>query len=1135
MTAVIEPTTTSPIGQRVLNIDWIAKTSGQAMYSGDVDLPEMLHARILRSPHPHARIRSIDVSRAHAAPGVVAIITGADLPDRTYIHHGGPLSDRRVLARDVVRFVGEEVAGVAAETLADADRALGLIRVEYDPLPAVTTMDAALRPDAPKIHPGGNVSVRSHRDWGADDPDRPADVSVRGTFRFGRQTHACMETNSIVARWDPEAKALEVWASTQAPFIVRKELANALDLELDSVVLHEVAVGGGFGAKSKICEYEAIAAALAMRTARPVRLVLTREEEFSTTKSRHNFEITLETAATRTGLLSSRAVDIKVDNGAYNHSGPSVMAYGSQVFGSLYRIPRVTIDAQLIYTNKQPGGQFRGYGGPQAVFALESQTDQLAEALGIDPIDFRIRNANRAGDVTLTGWKLASARLVECLERARVELDWDRKRARGGSGRGVGLAAAIHVSGANIYDGADRSSAAIDIDSTGGVRVRFGGSDAGTWQKTLLAQFAGAELGLQPDAIAVLTMESHLTPHELGAWSSRGTFMSGHAVGAVARTVAARLRAHAADMLGVPGSDVRLVDGRADSGGRSVSFADIVREREDGLLSVTEEIVIDVDPVNRETGVANLSGAYAFAVQAVEVEVDPVTGQVHVVDAVAIHDSGVPINPIGMESQIVGGMAMGIGLALGEELLYEGGRSMTRSYIQYPLPRANDLPPIRTVLIHDVDPKGPYGAKGVGEIVLVPTGAAVANAIAHATGVRLYELPATPDRVLAALRGEARPRDYGIRRRPNRWWIEGMRRSYPRGVHTLLHRVGTRWARPLPRTEIEAIARPGDVAEVGRELAGRGAQIIAGGTDLLPARRQGVAAPRVLVDISTVTTLGSVTRSGDTVDIPANVRLSDLAAWARQDPDLGVIGDVIEQIANPQIREMATVGGNLCQQNRCWFLRNDFMCYKRGGVTCPCYAVQGDHRFYHAVVDGHRCQSVTPSDLATVFTALDAVVRIGSRTGTRDVPIRDFYTGPGETVVAKGEFVERLLVPAWPGAGKHYEKLNRSSGDFAMVSVAAVLQAGSDGRVTDARVVLGAVAPVPFRARETERALVVDGLADLPNAAGLWTHHAHPLAANGWKVDAAVGMVERTIRRAHAAHPTRDSGSAREPGSEGTP
>lgn len=1114
MTALDPGTRVSPIGARVLNVDWQPKTSGAAEYSGDLHLPGMLYARVLRSPLPHARIRSIDTAEALRAEGVVGVVTAADLPDRTYIHHGGPLADRRVMARDVVRFVGEEVAGVAAESLAAADRALSLIAVDYQRLPAATTIAEALAPGAPKIHPGGNVSVRSRRDWGAAADDRTEAAFVHGTYRFGRQTHACMETNSIVARWDAEAKVLEIWASTQAPFIVRKEIANVLDLDLDSVVLHEIAVGGGFGAKSKICEYEAIAAALSMRTGRPVRLVLTREEEFSTTKSRHGFEIELRTAATAEGLLCSRDAKLKVDNGAYNHSGPSVMANGTQVIGSLYRVPHVTIDAELIYTNKHPGGQFRGYGAPQVVFAIESQTDELAEALGIDPIDFRIMNANRAGDVTLTGWRIDSARLVECLERARAEIDWDRKRSLRGSGRGVGLAAAIHVSGANIYDGANRSAAGIDISADGRIRVRFGGSDAGTWQKTLLAQFAAAELGVDPEGIDLLTMESHLTPHELGAWSSRGTFMSGHAVGAAARSAAARLRTHAATLLGVTAPDIELHSGSAWAGSASVTFADIVNQCENGLLTIEEEVVIDVDQVNRETGVANISGAYSFAVQAVEVEVDPVTGRVRVIDAVSIHDSGVAINPIGFESQVVGGMAMGIGLALGEELLYEEGRSMTRSYINYPLPRANDLPRMRTVLIHDVDPHGPHGAKGVGEIVLVPTGAAVANAIAHATGIRLHELPATPDRMLAAMRASAPKRDFRIRVRPGRWWIEGMRRAYPLGVHRLLHRWGTRFARPLRRREITQIVRPIDAAGVSAGLQQSGAQIIAGGTDLLPARRQGVAAPAVLIDISTVTTLAGPSREGDAIDIPAATRLTDLADWARTEPGVEILAEVIDQIANPQIREMATVGGNLCQQNRCWFLRNDFMCYKRGGASCPCYAVQGDHRFYHAVIDGHRCQSVTPSDLATAFVALDATARIRGASGTRDVPMASFFTGPGETILRSGEFLERVLLTARPRAGMAYEKLNRGSGDFAIVSVAAVVEVDDEGAVRDARVVLGAVAPVPFRATDTERALVQGGAAAATDAAEAWTSHAHPLAGNGWKVDAAVGMVERSISHA---------------------
>lgn len=1110
MTTVDANTRTSPIGARVLNIDWPAKTAGEAEYTGDVVLPDMLYARILRSSHPHARIRAVNASEALRDPEVVAVVTAEDLPDRTYIHHGGPLSDRSVLARNVVRFVGEEIAGVAAESLAAADAALRRITVDYKRLPPATTVDEALDPNAPKIHPGGNLSVRSQRHWGAPEPERTPAASVRGRYRFGRQTHATMETHSIVARWDPEAQILELWTSTQAPFIVRKEIAHVLDLDIDSVVMHEVAVGGGFGAKSKICEYEAIACALAIKTARPVRLVLTREEDFTATKSRHSFDVEMETTATADGLLCSRDVTMRVDNGAYNHSGPSVMANGTQVIGSLYRIPEVTIDANLVYTNKQPGGQFRGYGAPQVVFAIESQVDELAEQLGIDPIDFRIRNANQAGDVTLTGWRIDSARLVECLERARDEIGWELKKSLKGSGRGVGFAAAIHVSGANIYDGANRSSAALDIGLEGNIRLRFGGCDAGTWQKTLLGQFAAAELGVEPESIEILTMESHQTPHELGAWSSRGTYMSGHAVGNVARKAAGILLEHASRMMGIPMTDIELRDGHAFGPRGSLSFSEIVADGCDGLLSVSEEVELPIDFVNRETGVANISGAYAFAVQAVEVEVDLETGKVRVLDVVSVHDSGIAINPIGAESQVVGGVAMGLGLALGEELLTEGGRAMTRSYIQYPLPRAADLPPIRSVLIEEPDPHGPHGAKGLGEIVLVPTGAAVANAISHATGIRLRELPATPDRVLDALRADKPRHRYRLGASPKRWWIEGMRRAYPRGVHALLHRVGTRMARLGAPRDITHIDRPVDEASAARALAAPASRAIGGGTDLLAARRQGLVQPSRLVDLTVIPGLGRIDDRTEGIRVGATVSLSELAEHVRGS-SLNVLAEVIDQIANPQIREMATVGGNLCQMNRCWFLRNEFLCYKRGGVTCPCYAVEGDHRFYHAIIAGHRCQSVTPSDLGTVLPALDAKITVRGPSGSRLVESGHFFTGPGETVLREGEYVQSVVVPR-PEGGVAYEKLNRSNGDFAILSSATRIVTDDVGRVTDARVILGAVAPTPWRARESEAALIgrpfLEGIDD---AAEVWIEHAHPLARNEWKVDAMVGVLRRTL------------------------
>ena len=413
---LVERRSVSAVGQPVRNIDWDAKTSGSAVFTGDLRPDDLLHARIVRSTHPHARIVGVDATAATAVTGVVAVVTAADFVDARYVHHGGPLADRPVLASDKVRYIGEEIAGVAAETLAAADEAVRRFEVRYAPIEAVTDVAAASRPGSPAVHDGkeGNVAVAVSRRWG--DPDaRGAEVAVSGTYAFARQTHACMEPSSVVARWDPDRGQLSVWTATQAPYMVRKELSGVLGLDVDQIEMHEVAVGGGFGPRSKICEFEAIACKLSIKSARPVRLVLTRDEEFATTKCRHNVVVDLTTSATASGDLRSRRAAITVDNGAYNHSGPSVMGYATLVLGSLYRTEGVQVDGRLVYTNKHPGGQFRGYGAPQATFAIESQMDELADALGLDPIDLRIRNANRPGDVTHTGWKLESARLVECL------------------------------------------------------------------------------------------------------------------------------------------------------------------------------------------------------------------------------------------------------------------------------------------------------------------------------------------------------------------------------------------------------------------------------------------------------------------------------------------------------------------------------------------------------------------------------------------------------------------------------------------------------------------------------------------------------------------------------------------------
>ena len=377
-----------------------------------------------------------------------------------------------------------------------------------------------------------------------------------------------------------------------------------------------------------------------------------------------------------------------------------------------------------------------------------------------------------------------------------------------------------------------------------------------------------------------------------------------------------------------------------------------------------------------------------------------------------MHDSGIAINPIDVEGQIVGGVAMGLGAALGEEITYERGAVVNPAFVDYAMPRAADVPPVRPILVSHADPMGPHGAKGVGEIALNPTAAAVANAVAHATGIRIRDLPITPDKVLMALleregRSPARAR---LWRRPARWWVALVRWAYPRGLHELLHRFGPGSA-GKERREVVSMERPSTVVEATATLRGtRSAQILAGGTDLMPARAQGLASPLVLVDVNGIEEMSGICEEPDgELRIGGAVTLERLLEATRSSGD-DAIRAAVETIASVQIRNVATVAGNLCQDKRCSFYRNGFNCYKRGGWTRPCYAVLGDHRFYHAAVGAHRCQAVTPSDLATVLTAMDGRAVLASPHGRRVVPMTRFYRGPGEPALEPDEVLAEIRI-----------------------------------------------------------------------------------------------------------------------------
>ena len=1130
------------LGQRVRPNEWERRTSGAAVYTTDIRLPGMLEARILRSPHPHADILSIDTSRAAAHIGVAAVITADDLPDRTYLHLGEPFRDRSALARGRVRFVGEEVAAVAARTRTAADAALGLIDVSYKQREAVLSVPVARALKAPTVHDDaiGNLALQTVRPYGDPESARSAaDAVVSDQYVYGAAAHVCLEPHSIVARWDPARQRLDLWVSTQAPYFVRKEVAHMLDLRPEQIRTHPVAVGGGFGAKAKAGCHEVIAAALAMKTKHPVRLVLDRDEEFAVTAVRHAFKVNIATGARSDGTLTHRDCYVTVDNGAYNHAGPSVAVYATMLAAGPYRLEGCETAVSLVYTNKQPGASFRGYGNPQMTFATESQIDELAGKLGMDPVELRLRNAPATGDTTLTGWRLGSARLAECLQRARDEIDWDTKRALGGKGRGVGLAAAVHVSGANAFEHSELSEAAVEVRDDGTARVCFAGADAGTGQAALLRQIAADELGLDFDDVSVTMMDSHDAPQDLGAWSSRGTVWSGHATADAARGAAGALKAAAAAKFGTDPAQVQLVEGEARCGADAVPLGDLVALTEGaaaGCLRVEGSYLTDVDKMDKVHGLSHFSPAYSYCVQAVEVEVDYATGQVKVLDAVTVHDSGTALNPAAAEGQAVGAMAMGLGAALSEELVYEQGRMVNPTLLEYRAPRAGDLPPIRAVLLDGRDPAGPYGAKGIGEIGVVPTPAAVANAVANATGVRVRDIPITPDKLLPHLNPHtstartARRRPRNIAYELHLIWIDLVRALYGHGLFKLLERLARRRRAkrsPMsPLAPIESIKRPTSPEEATAACSDREAETgyIAGGTDLLVARRQRLATPVRLVD---TTSMAELRRMEETPDgglrVGAAVTLEDLRRRLARPgalPGEAMLADLLDELATSQIRELATVGGNLLQDKRCAFYRNGFGCYKRRGRMAPCYAVLGDHRFHHAVLGAHRCQAVTPSDLATGLLALDALAHSrtpGSKPHRRR-SVDQLYSGPGEPDLDSGELLTALEVPAAARARPAaFEKLRLYAGDFAVCSAAVSVDIAGDGiTIAGARVSLGAVAPTPYRAERSEKRLAgirLDDRAGLKEASWAWVHDTNPLPGNVWKVEATCGLLLRALNR----------------------
>ncbi len=763
----------SIVGQRLPKLDAPDKATGRAVYGHDVRLPGMLHGRILYARYPHARVVNVDVSRALKLRAVKAIVTAADNPHTKF----GYGKDNTPLKGEVVRSLRDEVAAVAASDADLAEEALELIEVEYEPLEAVFDAEAALQADAPLIHAerGTNLfnSYRyAHGDLEAG--ERESQVIVEADYELPYVAHAAMETSVVVASFD-HYDHLTLYSTTQIPFLLQRDLAEALGLEGSAIRIIQTTIGGAFGRGLDIYPFEPIAALLARKAGQPVRLAFSRHEEFLAAPMRQPARVHIRAGAQRDGTITFRDVYALLDIGAYVSWGTVTPLVMMETTASLYRVPHVRFSADCVYTNNPITGAVRGYGNPQSTFFVETMMDRLAEALRLDPIDFRLRNANRPNEETPQGLKITSCGLRECLEAVAAKADtprmWNeggRVRAQGGlhpssfiphpfKKRGIGFASTLNVGGgARIYR-SDGCGATVKVDDFGHVSLITGSTEIGQGSETALAQIVAEVLGVKVADVTVLNSDTDVKPWDVGVHASRTTFIAGNAAHLAAIDARRQIFETASEMLGVSPEQLIARDGRVFDriNGKSIELGKVARARHfrEGGSVISGEGWYDPPTklVDKDTYKGNISATYGFGSQLAEVEVDTETGHVRVLRLVCANDVGRAINPMAVEGQIEGGAQMGLGYALTEEVIVKDGRVLNPDFLDYRLFTAADMPDIETVVIETDDPQGPFGAKGVGEMGGTPTAAAIANAIYDAIGVRMTTLPMTPERVLKAL------------------------------------------------------------------------------------------------------------------------------------------------------------------------------------------------------------------------------------------------------------------------------------------------------------------------------------------------------------------------------------------------
>ncbi|HYF78383.1 MAG TPA: molybdopterin cofactor-binding domain-containing protein [Symbiobacteriaceae bacterium] len=767
--AVLTKTQLKVVGKSVRKVDNNKLVTGRPAFTDDIEYRGMLHARLLLSPHAHALIKRIDATKARALPGVHAVLTHQDLPRVSFTTAGqsypepSPFDTRSL--DNKVRFVGDRVAAVAAETPEIAEEALRLIEVEYELLPAIFDPEAALLPGAPIIHDepdcsgiGGydatkNIAAEIHAQVGNIEAGlAEADIVIERTYKVPQVQQTPLETHICITRLD-ENDRLEVRTSTQVPFHVRRIIAPVLGLRPSQIRVIKPRIGGGFGVKQEIL-VEDICGHLTLKTGRPVKLELTREEEFRATRSRHPQVIRMRTGVKFDGTMTAHEMTVVANTGAYGSHALTVQSNTGSKAMALYRCPNIRFDCKVAYTNLPPAGAFRGYGGPQGFFAVECHLDEVANAVKMDPVAFRLKNCLREGDVNPLAEALGEGRegfeqriiscgLPQCAEFGRAAINWDEMHVPSGLNkrRGLGVAFAMH---GTAIPGLDMGAASIKMNDDGSFNLLVGATDLGTGSDTVLAQLAAEVLGVKTEEIIVYSSDTDMTPFDTGAYASSTTYISGGAVVRAAEDVAGQIQAVAGAMLDVPPDDLELRDGRVYANdGRSVTLAEVA------LRSLHQA---DQHQIGAIASKMSYDSPPPFATTFADVEVDVETGEVQVKKLVMSVDAGRVVNPQLALGQVEGGMTQALGYAVSEEMVYdEKGLMLGPNFRDYRVFLADEMPEIVAHLVETADPFGPYGVKAVAEIPMDGVAPAVANAIYAATGVRMYEIPLTPERVWKAL------------------------------------------------------------------------------------------------------------------------------------------------------------------------------------------------------------------------------------------------------------------------------------------------------------------------------------------------------------------------------------------------